>query len=139
MGRGPSPYLDAVERSCREMSGRVDDSADSPERRRRGSAGVRSARARLAELPTRPAARLAEDADPELLASLRKWRAATARATGVPAYVIFHDSTLAALATDRPRTPEQLLGIPGLGPVKVSRYGTDLLALLSETAEGRAV
>ena len=135
MGRTASPYLDAMERTCLEMAGRS-QAGDHPTRRReQGAAGVRSARARLERVPARtlrPADELEARADPEVMTALRQWRAATARASGVPAYVIFHDSTLAALAAARPQTPEQLLGLPGLGPVKVSRYGPDLLALLAE-------
>jgi DNA helicase-2/ATP-dependent DNA helicase PcrA len=76
-------------------------------------------------------AELTAKADPSVLSALRQWRAATAKTSGVPAYVIFHDSTLAALAASCPRTPQQLLGLPGLGPVKVSRYGEALLALVA--------
>jgi DNA helicase II / ATP-dependent DNA helicase PcrA len=73
--------------------------------------------------------------DPELVSALRSWRSTTARAAGVPAYVVLHDATLAALASVRPRTTQELLGVPGLGPVKASRYGPTLLSLLSDWAE----
>ncbi len=59
---------------------------------------------------------------------------ATARAAGIPAYVVLHDATLAALASRRPRNTEELLLVPGLGPVKASRYGPTLLSLLSDQA-----
>ena len=49
----------------------------------------------------------------------------------MPAYIIFHDTTLAAIAEARPQTLDELLCVPGLGPVKVERYGTALLAALS--------
>ena len=70
--------------------------------------------------------------DPQVLAALTSWRARAARAAAVPAYVIFHDTTLAALAELRPHDRESLLAVPGLGPVKVERYGHDLLALVAE-------
>jgi DNA helicase-2/ATP-dependent DNA helicase PcrA len=50
----------------------------------------------------------------------------------VPPYVIFHDTTLAALAEVRPSDRDELLRVPGLGPVKAERYGPDLLALVAE-------
>jgi DNA helicase II / ATP-dependent DNA helicase PcrA len=124
MARTASPFLDPIEAACAEMAGGARPVAS--------GAGIRAARARLERVPRRPAEEIAADADPAVMAALRKWRAGVARASGVPAYVIFHDSTLAAVAAARPRTPEQLLGLPGVGPVKVSRYGPDLLALLAE-------
>jgi DNA helicase-2/ATP-dependent DNA helicase PcrA len=72
--------------------------------------------------------------DPEVVSTLRTWRAETARAAGIPAYVVFHDVTLAALASLRPRTTQQLLEVPGLGPVKAGRYGPTLLSLLADQA-----
>ncbi|MHB1488524.1 MAG: HRDC domain-containing protein, partial [Acidimicrobiales bacterium] len=77
---------------------------------------------------------LGNDADSAVLAALREWRASTARASGVPAYVIFHDSTLAALAAAKPTTPAGLMDLPGLGPVKTARYGTKLLELIAGAA-----
>ena len=62
-----------------------------------------------------------------LFARLRQWRADTARAQGVPAYVIFHDRTLKELASARPHSQEALARIPGLGVAKLDRYGQALL------------
>jgi DNA helicase-2/ATP-dependent DNA helicase PcrA len=70
--------------------------------------------------------------DPDLVSALRAWRAAAARAAGIPAYVVLHDATLAALAARRPGTTQELLAVPGLGPVKAGRYGPTLLSLLSD-------
>ncbi len=78
-----------------------------------------------------PALTLARSANPEAVEALRAWRAATARASGVPAYVILHDATLAGLASALPSTPGDLQGLPGLGPVKVARYGRALLEVLA--------
>ena len=68
--------------------------------------------------------------DPELVESLRAWRLETAKEMSVPAYVIFSDATLTALAEARPTEMSQLLGIPGIGPVKVERFGGELLQLI---------
>ena len=70
-------------------------------------------------------------ADPAVITALRAWRAAAARSAGVPAHVLLHDATIAAIATRRPASEEELLGVPGLGPVKVARYGTVLLDLVA--------
>ena len=61
---------------------------------------------------------------------LREWRAAIAREHGVPAYVVFHDATLAELARARPLTAAALGQISGVGTRKLERYGAALLELL---------
>jgi ATP-dependent DNA helicase RecQ len=62
--------------------------------------------------------------------ALRGWRLETARAAGVPPYVVFHDQVLRALAQIRPNTSEALLTVSGIGEAKARRYGKSLLALL---------
>lgn len=99
-------------RSARRAQGRP---------RRRGGAGPASE-------PSRGDG--AEAADRLLMAELRAWRAQRARAAGVPAHVLLHDRTIEALATRRPGDEEALLAVPGMGPVKVARFGPQLLALL---------
>ncbi len=74
--------------------------------------------------PGRPAA------DVTLVDRLREWRLAQARIQGVPAYVVFNDKTLEALAAMRPTTEEAMLEVPGIGPAKLESYGDDLLDLL---------
>jgi superfamily II DNA helicase RecQ len=68
----------------------------------------------------------------ELATRLREWRAAEAKRLGVPAYLILHDRTVNALATSRPRNPSELLGIEGMGPSKVGRFGEAILELCQE-------
>jgi DNA helicase-2/ATP-dependent DNA helicase PcrA len=70
-------------------------------------------------------------ADPGLLQRLREWRLDQARIQGVPAYVVFNDRTLDALASQRPTTEQALLAIPGIGPAKLESYGDELLDLLA--------
>jgi DNA helicase-2/ATP-dependent DNA helicase PcrA len=65
-----------------------------------------------------------------LFDALRAWRAERARADGVPAYVVAHDSTLVAIAEARPRSLEFLALVKGLGPTKLDRYGADILAVV---------
>ena len=73
------------------------------------------------------------DLDPEAaerFERLRAWRAATAKEAGVPAYVVFHDATLRAVAAQAPTSLEALGGISGIGATKLDRYGTGVLAAL---------
>jgi DNA helicase-2/ATP-dependent DNA helicase PcrA len=67
---------------------------------------------------------------PEGFEALRAWRLARARSEEVPAYVIFHNSTLAEIAGRRPRSLAELAAVPGVGPAKLERYGEDVLAAL---------
>jgi DNA helicase-2/ATP-dependent DNA helicase PcrA len=68
--------------------------------------------------------------DTPVFAALRAWRAERAKADEVPAYVVFHNSTLAEIAERSPRTLADLGRIPGVGPTKLERYGDDVLAAL---------
>jgi ATP-dependent DNA helicase RecQ len=77
------------------------------------------------------------DLAPEALVrfnALRTWRATTAREQNVPAYVIFHDSTLRAIATNAPEDMDELARIPGIGASKLDRYGEDVLQQLFDAA-----
>lgn len=69
--------------------------------------------------------------DEELFAELREWRRRTAQEQSMPAFVIFTDATLRALAEQRPTDRTGLLGIPGIGATKADRFGSELLALLA--------
>src|SRR5881397_1085884 len=66
----------------------------------------------------------------ETLDRLRRWRLETARAAGVPAYVVFHDTTLAAIASARPASLAELLRVSGVGESKLRKYGDEILQLL---------
>ena len=70
------------------------------------------------------------DADVETLDRLRRWRLETARAASVPAYVVFHDSTLTAIAVARPATMAELLQVSGVGDAKLRKYGDEVLEVL---------
>jgi len=61
---------------------------------------------------------------------LRTWRAATAKAQGVPAYVVFHDATLREIATRIPTTLDELSTVSGVGVAKREKYGPLLLEAL---------
>jgi DNA helicase-2/ATP-dependent DNA helicase PcrA len=112
--RKPSRFLDALgqPRAGGRAAGAV----------ARHGAGVRV-------LPGAPIATAAAP-DDTLLEALRVWRRARASADGVPAYVVFHDTTLAEIADVRPRTLPALRRVRGMGPTKLERYGEELLAVI---------
>jgi DNA helicase-2/ATP-dependent DNA helicase PcrA len=72
------------------------------------------------------------DRDEELYERLREWRRTTAAEQQVPAYVVFTDATLAALAERRPATEAELAAIGGIGPRKLAQYGPAVLAMISD-------
>lgn len=67
--------------------------------------------------------------DEQLHAALREWRRQRAAAEKVPAYCVFTDATMTALAEMSPRDAAALGRVPGIGRAKVEKYGDDLLAL----------
>ncbi len=69
--------------------------------------------------------------DEELFERLREWRIKLARHEGVPAYVIFTDATLQAIAEERPTDPDTLITVPGVGPRRLTLYGEAVLALVN--------
>jgi ATP-dependent DNA helicase RecQ len=80
-----------------------------------------------------PRIRTSHDADVDegLVTRLRSWRLERSQVDAVPAYVVLHDATLRELAALRPQTMDELAGVKGFGPVKLERYGDDLLAVLA--------
>jgi DNA helicase-2/ATP-dependent DNA helicase PcrA len=69
--------------------------------------------------------------DEALFERLREWRVETAKEAGVPAYVVFTDATLVAIAESMPADVAGLARIPGVGPAKLERYGEAVLGLLA--------
>jgi DNA helicase-2/ATP-dependent DNA helicase PcrA len=127
--RTPSPWLERIEGGPEPSSARANASRAGAERSRvRATRGNRDVR--LGRTPPAVAA------DDPLLVALKAWRTTTARAAKVPAYVVFADATLEAVAARRPATHRALLAVSGLGPVKAERYGDTLLRIVSEHADG---
>ena len=127
--RAPSQWLSRVERAIGALDGREPaDSGDARGRIADARARVGNGERKQAGKPTIPTA------DQPLYDALVEWRRHLARASGTPAYVVFHDATLAAIAAARPRTSRALLAVAGVGPVKVERYGAAVLALVGEHA-----
>jgi DNA helicase-2/ATP-dependent DNA helicase PcrA len=118
MSRSPSPLLGVIDDVCEAMRG------GRPEHDNR--AALRSVRHKLGEHK-----RAAQESNDPLLLALKQWRLTRARAAATPAYTIFDDKTLNAIVEHRPRTKTALRGVPGIGPVKLERYGDEVLDLVS--------
>ena len=65
-----------------------------------------------------------------MLAHLKAWRLEESQRRGIPAYVVFHDSTPAAIAAAQPLDQKALLGIKGLGPAKLEWYGKTVFEIV---------
>lgn len=68
----------------------------------------------------------------ECFKRLRVWRSGVAKQKGIAAFCIFHDSVLKELASRKPATMDDLRGIPGIGPKKLSDYGPAVLAAIAD-------
>ena len=77
----------------------------------------------------------AVDWDPELYELLREWRVGQAEQSRLPAFAILTDTTLRALAEQRPGSQAELLKIPGIGRLKLEKFGADLLEVLEQGAD----
>jgi ATP-dependent DNA helicase RecQ len=64
--------------------------------------------------------------------ALKAWRAEVAREHNLPAYIVFHDATLAEMARERPGTLDALAGISGVGARKLEAYGREILRVLEQ-------
>jgi DNA helicase-2/ATP-dependent DNA helicase PcrA len=93
------------------------------------AAGQRTARRSAAS-----AAAARPESDDPLFRRLRAWRLAAAREQSLPAYVIFSDATLQAIADARPASIAELVRVPGVGAAKLERYGAAVLELCAEAA-----
>lgn len=70
------------------------------------------------------------DIDEQLLADLKDWRLATSKQMSVPAYVVFTDNTLIAIAETLPADDAALVAIPGIGARKLEQFGPEVLELV---------
>jgi ATP-dependent DNA helicase RecQ len=83
-------------------------------------------RSRKPQAPGPAAANLGQD-DLVRYINLKAWRAEVAKEHNLPAYVIFHDATLALIASANPQNLEDLHGISGIGAKKLEAYGHEVL------------
>jgi len=119
--RAPSPWLAPIEAVFSDEA--------APPRAASASSGPDRARSRLGR--ARGGDTDGPEPDGPLLDALKEWRRLLAKASSVPAYVVFNDATLRAIATAFPGSRDQLLDISGIGPVKVERYGDAVLELVA--------
>ncbi len=126
--RKPSRFLNGIAPQARA------DAAPAKSRRSRGA----PTRCRVCNNNlTTPAAVMlsrcetcAADVDEDLLLRLKAWRLDTAKEQNVPAYVVFTDNTLIAIAELRPEDEAALIAIPGIGARKLEQYGPDVLDMV---------
>jgi len=76
------------------------------------------------------------DLDQALFEQLRDWRSEQAKEQSLPAYVVFTDATLTAIAEIRPPDRAALSRIPGVGAAKLERYAAQVLAILTGSVPG---
>ncbi|MGN6243156.1 MAG: ATP-dependent DNA helicase UvrD2 [Motilibacteraceae bacterium] len=137
-GRSPSRFLDGLRptgSARRDSAGR--DGAAGPKRERSGRGGPVRCRVcgkTLVEAVDRKLGRCAEcpsSVDEALFERLRGWRLDVSKEQAVPAYVVFTDATLTAIAEARPGSLPELARIPGVGKTKLDRFGPAVLALVA--------
>jgi ATP-dependent DNA helicase RecQ len=107
------------------------------EKGQRGEKGERRERQPRRTTPP-PAVAALDDGAQQRFAALKTWRTEVARAHDLPAYVIFHDATLAAIAARAPHTLDELQGISGIGAAKLEKYGEQVLACIGADEGGSA-
>ncbi|MCA8916021.1 MAG: ATP-dependent DNA helicase RecQ [Planctomycetes bacterium] len=111
---------EAGQRTGRELDGAVMLPGRAPE------AATKGARARK---KTSTSASSAGTADPELFDALKAWRMQQAKSEGVRAFRVFGNKTLEAIAAHKPKTKDELLAVPGIGPAKLEAYGEAVLGI----------
>lgn len=97
---------------------------------REATAHAAPKRTRRATTPPVAAANLGPDAQVRFI-NLKAWRGEVAREHNLPAYVIFHDATLAAIAERNPASLDDLQGISGMGAKKLEAYGAEVLRIVA--------
>jgi ATP-dependent DNA helicase RecQ len=105
---------------------------------RRSRSRTRSGPAEGTDTASRGAKVAPADLDERQIASfeaLRQWRAEVAREHNLPAYVVFHDATLAEMARRQPASLAELGHISGVGAKKLEAYGQALLGVLGAAAD----
>jgi DNA helicase-2/ATP-dependent DNA helicase PcrA len=124
LGRFGNELYAAVKEALAASSGRVEgEPEDRP----------------LDPVPRPAAAAPSAAADPVLYDALAAWRRGRSKSEDVPAFHVFHNRVLAAIAYARPRSREELAGIAGVGPAKIERYADDVLGVVAAASPSPAV
>ena len=138
-GRGsrrPSRFLDGLH-SASARPAAVPGAARAARRERSAPITCRVCGAPLTAAVDRKLGRCGDcpaDRDEQLFDALREWRAERARGLGQPAYCVFTDATLTAIAEQRPGSVAALVAIPGIGQTKLDKFGEEVLSLIGATA-----
>ncbi len=138
--RARNPGARATRKPSRFLTGlRPEAPSDAPApergRKRRGVTTCRSCGTPLSSTAERKVGRCADcpaTYDEDLFERLREWRVARAAEEKVPAFVVFTDLTLQAIAELKPADPTALLRVAGIGAAKLERYGDEVLALVAD-------
>lgn len=134
-GRRPSRFLNGI-------APQTENSSSGPDRPRRQRGPAPRCRICNAALSTPQAIMLRRcetcpsNLDEDLLAELKEWRLRVSKEMKVPAYVVFTDTTLMAIAETLPTDDAALVAIPGIGARKLEQYGEDVVALVRRRANG---
>jgi DNA helicase-2/ATP-dependent DNA helicase PcrA len=126
--RRPSRFLNGI-----APQSSIDATPNRPRRPRGASPRCRVCNSTLTTPPAimlRRCESCPSDVDDELLAQLKDWRLRTSKEMSVPAYVVFTDNTLIAIAETLPTDDAALVAIPGIGARKLEQYGPDVLAMV---------
>ena len=132
--RKPSRFLNGIAPQTRA------EPSPGPGKPRRQRGATQCCRVCNAVLTTTPSIMLRRcetcsvDIDDELLAQLKEWRLKTSRELSVPAYVVFTDNTLIAIAESLPTDEAALVSIPGIGARKLEQFGAEVLELVRSRA-----
>ena len=98
-------------------------------RRARAGVGRAGPGARARRVPRAPPKVAPGDRSP-LSNALRAWRTARAKADAIAPFIVFHDTTIEAIAASRPRSIAELRRVPGVGPTKLDRYGEEIIGVV---------
>ncbi len=139
--RGPSRFFDSLLGEAERRTDKASHGRAGSRRTRRGLAACRVCGRALMQPRERKLGRCAgcpSSYDEELFERLREWRRLQAAEEGVPAYCVFTDATLTALAEMRPRDAAAVARVPGIGSAKLDKYGVIVLDLCSGDVGGSA-
>lgn len=129
-GRRPSRFLNGI---APQTQGSAAGRTDRPRRQRGPAPRCRVCNAALttpSAIMLRRCESCPANLDEELLAELKDWRLRVSKEMKVPAFVVFTDNTLIAIAEARPADEAALVAIPGIGARKLEQYGPDILELV---------
>lgn len=134
--RKPSRFLDGL-RPDSVASSSVRGKGAAPRRKAAAPASCRVCGSMLSSGAERKVGRCSQcppSYEEQTFDALRQWRKAVALEADVPAFVVFTDATLTAIAEARPESLEELAKLPGVGASKLEKYGETVLAVLVESS-----